>query len=454
MGGAHRRREPQPCLSADRLSAEHRVLEGAWATLMLCATTEVGNSPQTLWRWITFSAYESELVDGARRLADGRRQGGGFRVDDRRRFGAAGRRPGKAGRRARRLARSGGRRRRLRRRGADDLAGVPPAGAGQPVLPDRVPRRDAAAGVPGLPVRGRAGSIRTTGPVARLAAGRDHPGGLPLPGAAVPIGRRRRLQRLPGPAGPARPDRRRDGRAAARARPRGVPADHGLGAARRLPAVPRATATTAGCCPRAGRSRTPGCDFDQIVDALYNSGSGFYGTPLDVAATYIVLFTIYGAVLELSGGAAGSSSTCRSPRSAARGARAGRTAVASGLPARHRLRLGHGDRGQRRRGDLADPAPGRLPAGTGRRRARRGRASARSCRRRRSARPRSSSPSTCEVSYLTVLGWAIDPDAPVLPGHPARRRDRRPPVRRARRSSSTPDRRGGCWAASATTSRR
>lgn len=42
-----------------------------------------------------------------------------------------------------------------------------------------------------------------------------------------------------------------------------------------------------------------GLDFSQIVDALYNSGSGFYGTPLDVAATYIVLFTIYGAVKAL-----------------------------------------------------------------------------------------------------------------------------------------------------------
>jgi TRAP transporter 4TM/12TM fusion protein len=73
-----------------------------------------------------------------------------------------------------------------------------------------------------------------------------------------------------------------------------------------------------------------GLDFDQIVDALYNSGSGFYGTPLDVAATYIVLFTIYGAVLDLSG--AGrffvdlSVSAFRRSRSAA-----GRTAVASGF---------------------------------------------------------------------------------------------------------------------------
>ena len=44
-----------------------------------------------------------------------------------------------------------------------------------------------------------------------------------------------------------------------------------------------------------------GIDFSQIVNALYNDQSGFYGTPLDVAATYIVLFTIYGAVLEATG---------------------------------------------------------------------------------------------------------------------------------------------------------
>ncbi|SFI67057.1 TRAP transporter, 4TM/12TM fusion protein [Amycolatopsis sacchari] len=44
-----------------------------------------------------------------------------------------------------------------------------------------------------------------------------------------------------------------------------------------------------------------GIDFAQIVNALYNDASGFYGTPLDVAATYIVLFTIYGAVLNATG---------------------------------------------------------------------------------------------------------------------------------------------------------
>jgi TRAP transporter 4TM/12TM fusion protein len=44
-----------------------------------------------------------------------------------------------------------------------------------------------------------------------------------------------------------------------------------------------------------------GVDFSQIINALYNDQSGFYGVPLDVAATYIVLFTIYGAVLAQSG---------------------------------------------------------------------------------------------------------------------------------------------------------
>jgi TRAP transporter 4TM/12TM fusion protein len=73
-----------------------------------------------------------------------------------------------------------------------------------------------------------------------------------------------------------------------------------------------------------------GLDFDQIVDALYNSPSGFYGTPLDVAASYIVLFTIYGAVLDFSGAGAFfvelSVAAFRRSRSAA-----GRTAVASGF---------------------------------------------------------------------------------------------------------------------------
>ena len=73
-----------------------------------------------------------------------------------------------------------------------------------------------------------------------------------------------------------------------------------------------------------------GFDFGQIINGFYNDQSGFYGTPLDVAATYIVLFTIYGAVLEATG--AGrffidlSFSLFRRSKSAP-----GRTVVASGF---------------------------------------------------------------------------------------------------------------------------
>src|SRR5918992_851706 len=44
-----------------------------------------------------------------------------------------------------------------------------------------------------------------------------------------------------------------------------------------------------------------GFDMPSLVDHLYMGTEGFFGVPLDVAATYIVLFTIYGAVLDLSG---------------------------------------------------------------------------------------------------------------------------------------------------------
>jgi TRAP transporter 4TM/12TM fusion protein len=47
----------------------------------------------------------------------------------------------------------------------------------------------------------------------------------------------------------------------------------------------------------------PGYDLDRIVVQLSMGTEGLYGVPLDVAATYIVLFTIYGAVLDRSGAA-------------------------------------------------------------------------------------------------------------------------------------------------------
>ncbi|MBG0831180.1 TRAP transporter fused permease subunit [Planomonospora sp. ID67723] len=44
-----------------------------------------------------------------------------------------------------------------------------------------------------------------------------------------------------------------------------------------------------------------GYDIDRIVVSFVMGTDGVYGVPLDVAATYIILFTIYGAVLDHSG---------------------------------------------------------------------------------------------------------------------------------------------------------
>jgi TRAP-type uncharacterized transport system fused permease subunit len=50
-----------------------------------------------------------------------------------------------------------------------------------------------------------------------------------------------------------------------------------------------------------------GYDLERLVGQTYMGIEGIFGVPLDVAATYIVLFTIYGAVLEYSGPASSSS---------------------------------------------------------------------------------------------------------------------------------------------------
>ena len=54
---------------------------------------------------------------------------------------------------------------------------------------------------------------------------------------------------------------------------------------------------TVGLSLIAHRGYPPG----RLIGTLYMTLEGIFGVPLDVAATYIVLFTIYGAVLELSG---------------------------------------------------------------------------------------------------------------------------------------------------------
>jgi TRAP transporter 4TM/12TM fusion protein len=44
-----------------------------------------------------------------------------------------------------------------------------------------------------------------------------------------------------------------------------------------------------------------GYDLERVVGSLYMTLEGIFGVPLDVASTYIILFTIFGAVLEFTG---------------------------------------------------------------------------------------------------------------------------------------------------------
>jgi TRAP-type uncharacterized transport system fused permease subunit len=52
-----------------------------------------------------------------------------------------------------------------------------------------------------------------------------------------------------------------------------------------------------------------GYGIDRLVGHMYLTLEGIFGVPLDVAATFIILFTIYGAVLEYSKGRSVSTST-------------------------------------------------------------------------------------------------------------------------------------------------
>ncbi|HET8542359.1 MAG TPA: TRAP transporter fused permease subunit [Anaeromyxobacter sp.] len=44
-----------------------------------------------------------------------------------------------------------------------------------------------------------------------------------------------------------------------------------------------------------------GYDFERLVPQLYMTLEGIFGAPIDVSSTFIILFTIYGAVLQYSG---------------------------------------------------------------------------------------------------------------------------------------------------------
>ena len=107
---------------------------------------------------------------------------------------------------------------------------------------------------------------------------------------------------------------------------------------------------------------------DRLVGTLYMTLDGIFGVPLEVAATYIVLFTVYGAVLEHSG--AGRFfidwSLAAMGRSRVRRG-AGPQRHHRRVPPRHGLRQRRGDHGHPRLPRLADPPPRRLLGGDQRR---------------------------------------------------------------------------------------
>jgi TRAP transporter 4TM/12TM fusion protein len=75
-----------------------------------------------------------------------------------------------------------------------------------------------------------------------------------------------------------------------------------------------------------------GYEIDRLIGTLYITLEGVFGVPLDVAATYIILFTIYGAVLEYSGAGAFFINWATAAMGRSRsGAGAGRTVALAGL---------------------------------------------------------------------------------------------------------------------------
>ena len=116
-----------------------------------------------------------------------------------------------------------------------------------------------------------------------------------------------------------------------------------------------------------------GYSLDRIVGTLYVTLEGVLGVPLDVAATYIVLFTIYGAVVE-RGGAGRFFLDWSMAATGSRGAGESRPhGDRRGLSARRAVGQRRGQHRDARRGGLAADAEGRLRRGTGRRGAGRGR---------------------------------------------------------------------------------
>ena len=301
-----------------------------------------------------------------------------------------------------------------------DLLGAQPRP--RAALPHELPRRRARADVPRLPRLGQARGGRRT-----ARAARDH-----RLAARARLGRGARLhardlRRVRAPRRAAqRPRhrlRRRDDPARA-----GGDAPHGrLDPARGRGRRSCSTPTSGASCRRRGRSRTRATACRGSSARPTWGCQGIFGVPLDVAATYIVLFTLYGAVLEYSGAgnffldislaATGRSRTGPGRTTALAGFLLG-TVSGSGVATtvtlgtvtwpilrRGRLSQGGGRRRARRLGHRRDPV-------------------AADARRRRVHHRR-------VPQGLLPHGAALrgDPVAPLLPRDPARDRGRRAPLR-------------------------
>ena len=102
-----------------------------------------------------------------------------------------------------------------------------------------------------------------------------------------------------------------------------------------LPATAAAFLVYAASGPQFDRLGLPllahrGYDVERLVGTLYLTLEGIFGVPLDVTATYIILFTIYGAVLARTGAAAYFIDWAMAMTSG-RGATAGRSVTLAGF---------------------------------------------------------------------------------------------------------------------------
>ena len=111
-----------------------------------------------------------------------------------------------------------------------------------------------------------------------------------------------------------------------------------------------------------------GYDLARIVGTIYMTLEGVFGVPLDVAASYIILFSIYGAVLGASGaGKFFLEWSLAAVGTSGGGAGPGRAVTRRGPAARHRVGKRRRQHRDARLGRVADAEARRLQPAHGRR---------------------------------------------------------------------------------------